>query len=90
MIAPDMLCEVAGKVQAVGSAEQGLAALRAEWPGLRFVACSDDDIPPRCRPAFEGEGFNLYLVGGGEHCLALTQDAELAIGVVVASVSAED
>ena len=35
-------------------------------------------------PVLERPGFNLYLVNGSEHCLSLTNDPELAIGVVLA------
>lgn len=34
-------------------------------------------------------GFNVYLVNGSEHCLTLTNDPELAIGVVLAWINEE-
>lgn len=87
MIGAELLAAAAAMVGGAGSGDEGVAALRAQWPNLRFVACSEDDIPARLAPAFEADGFNLYLVGGGEHCLALTRDLESAIGVVVARVA---
>ena len=47
-------------------------------------------MPARMPSALQREGFKLYLVGGSEHCLSLTTDAEQAIGVVVASVDDGD
>lgn len=86
MIGDGLLREAAAAVAAAGPGEAARAALQQRWPALRFALCSDDDVPARLPPAWQGEGFNLYLIGGGEHCLALTRDAEGAIGVVVATV----
>lgn len=66
--------------------ESVLEGLKAEWPALRFTFCNDDDMPARMQPALRAQGFNLYWVGGGEHCLSLTDDPEVAIGVVIAQV----
>lgn len=66
--------------------EAGLARLRAAWPGLHLTLCGDDDVPARLPPVLERPGFNLYLVNGSEHCLTLTNDPEVAIGVVLAWV----
>lgn len=63
-----------------------LAFLKKDWPDLRFTVCNDDDMPARLPPVLQRERFNLYLVGGGEHCLSLTNDPALAIGVVLAQV----
>lgn len=69
------------------------AAMRERFPGLRFTACADDDIPARCKPVAEagsaGAGsetplFRLYLIDASEHCLKLTNDPELACGIVLA------
>jgi hypothetical protein len=47
-------------------------------------------MPARMPSALQRESYKLYLVGGSEHCLSLTTDAEQAIGVVVACVDEED
>lgn len=68
------------------------SAMRALFPGLRFTCCADDDIPARSKPVAEvgeaagGESplFRLYLIDASEHCLRLTNDPELACGVVLA------
>lgn len=66
--------------------EATLDCLRDRWPGLHFALCSDDDVPARLSPVLARPGFNLYLVDGSDHCLALTNDPEVAVGVVLASV----
>jgi hypothetical protein len=64
--------------------EATLDCLRDRWPGLHFALCSDDDVPARLSPVLARPGFNLYLVNGSEHCLTLTNDPDVAIGVVLA------
>jgi hypothetical protein len=87
MIIPDTLEQIASTAAALGDLnDHALASLKQKWPDLRFTFCSDDDMPARMPPIIKRENFNLYLVGGGEHCLSLTTDAEQAIGVVLASV----
>lgn len=41
------------------------------------------------RPVLERPGFNLYLINGSKHCLNLTTDPDVAIGVVIAWTEAE-
>lgn len=86
MIDQGVLSKASTLVAQAGPGDACIAVLRQQWPNLRFVACSEDDIPARLSPALEAEGFNLYLVGSGDHCLALTRDLEAAIGIVVARV----
>ncbi len=64
--------------------EDALTGLKLIWPDLRFTLCSDEDMPARMPAALQRAGFNLYMVGGGEHCISLTTDPEQAIGVVLA------
>ena len=90
MIVPETLDKIASSAAALGELNEGsLATLKQSWPDLRFTLCSDDDMPARMSPALRRERFNLYLVGGGEHCLSLTEDPLQAIGVVLATVEAE-
>lgn len=85
MIAAETLECIAGTAAALGElGEQALATLKQGWPELRFTVCSDDDMPARLSPALQHERFNVYLIGGGEHCLSLTKDPDQAIGVVLA------
>jgi hypothetical protein len=84
MIAAELLTEVAAVVRNPGPEAVLEGELRRRWPSLRFTLCSDDDVPARLAPVLEEAAFNLYLIGGGEHCLALTTDPTTAIGVLVA------
>lgn len=87
MIVPETLDKIASTAASLVSFnEDALVILKTRWPELRFTLCSDDDMPARMSPALRRERFNLYLVGGGEHCLSLTEDPLQAIGVVLAWV----
>ncbi len=88
MIVPETLEQIANAAMHETLDEAGLTALKQRWPDLRFTLCSDDDMPARLRPAVQRDAFNLYLVGGGEHCLSLTDDPMQAIGVVLAVTEA--
>lgn len=64
--------------------------LRATFPELRIVVCSDEQIPPRLMPAFTAEGCALYYLDAGEHCVKLTDNREVACGIVVGLVDDDD
>jgi hypothetical protein len=90
MIVPETLNQIANRAAELGALdEHALDLLKKTWPDLRFTFCNDDDMPARLSPALSREKFNLYLVGGGEHCLSLTDDPLHAIGVVLACVDEE-
>ena len=90
MLSTATLQQIADKATAIGTLnDAALDSLKKDWPELRFTFCNDDDMPARLPPALQGGKFNVYLVGGGEHCLSLTQDMENAIGVVLAQVDEE-
>lgn len=90
MIAADTLENIANAAAALGALDDAaLLTLRQTWPDLRFTLCNDDDMPARLPATLRRERFNLYLVGGGEHCLSLTDDPLQAIGVVLAEVDEE-
>jgi hypothetical protein len=63
--------------------------MRTEFAPLHFTYCYDDDISDRT-PVIETDKFNLYLIDGREHCLKMTNDYEVATGIVVAEVIADD
>jgi len=48
----------------------------------------DDDLPNNV-PVIEKAAFNLYLIDGREHCLCLTNDYDVATGIVVAEIIPE-
>lgn len=90
MLSVATLQQIADKAASIGTLNDAtMDSLKKNWPDLRFTFCSDDDMPARLPPALQGGKFNVYLVGGGEHCLSLTQDMEQAIGVVLAQVDEE-
>ena len=70
---PEQVAEVAAQVARLGGGPEHAAALRETFPLLHFSHCNDDDVI-RARPVFEGEGFNLNLVDGRDHCLTLTSE----------------
>ena len=62
------------------------ASLRQRFPDLHFTECSEDDVSPLYKAAFGVEGYDLYLISGTSgHCLALTNDAASATGILVAA-----
>jgi len=90
MIVPETLEGIANAAASLSALnEDSLVTLKQTWPDLRFTFCNDDDMPARLPPALKRDKFNLYLVGGSEHCLSLTDDPKKAIGVVVAEVDAD-
>lgn len=90
MLAAQTLEQIANAAAAHGALYgDALATLKQTWPDLRFTLCSDEDMPARMPPVLQREGFNLYMVGGGEHCISLTTDMDQAVGVVLAWVDEE-
>jgi hypothetical protein len=87
MIVHETLEQIAAAAATLGELdESALDSLKRRWPELRFTFCNADDMPARMKPVRSIERFRLYLVGGGEHCLSLTDDPQRAIGVVLAQV----
>jgi len=70
------------------SLQANLSVLRQQYQGIHFTYCMDDDLPNNT-PVIERKDFNLYLVDGREHCLCLTNDYDVATGIVVAEVIAD-
>ncbi len=63
--------------------------MREVFPGVPFTLCQDNDVPSRLKPLIEGEGFYLYGVNTGEHCVALTGNIESATGLAIALIDDE-
>jgi hypothetical protein len=90
MLSADTLQQIASQAASIGPLnDAALESLKKSWPDLRFTFCNDDDMPARLPPSLRSGNINVYLVGGGEHCLSLTQNIEQAIGVVLAQVDEE-
>ena len=89
MISTAQLAEIIDKIKDIEMREDAvLNLLRATYPQIHFTYCMDDDIGSYT-PAVSENDFNLYLVDGREHCLCLTQDAQIATGIVVAEIVAD-
>ncbi len=69
--------------------EAVVSGLRQAYPDYHFTYCMDDDIVTG-KPVIERDAFKLYLIDGREHCLCLTNDHDVATGVVVAEVAEDD
>lgn len=89
MITPELITQVAARFYALGTSEEAVKALRADYRGLHFTYCADDDVTADY-PVYRQPEFNIYLVNGHEHCLTLTPNFETATGVVLAWRSGDD
>jgi len=86
MIANDQLTAVAEAARA----HADIAALRTQFPTLHFTECSDDDVSPNFQPAMDaGNRYLYYIAGADGHCLSMTNDPEIATGILLAE-KAED
>ena len=89
MIAEAQLQAVSDRIASAYLDDALITQLRAEFAPLHFTYCYDDDISDRT-PVIATDKFNLYLIDGREHCLKMTNDYEVATGIVVAEVIADD
>jgi len=86
MIASEQLNAVAEAARA----KADIATLREQFPALHFTECSDDDVSPNYRPAMDaGDHYLYYIAGADGHCLSMTNDPEMATGILLAE-KAED
>jgi hypothetical protein len=85
MITLENTQSIADEVKAKGLDYETVAALRQSYPGIHFTYCMDDDVT-NGKPVLESAEFNVYLVDGREHCLCLTNDFDVATGIVLAEV----
>lgn len=85
MITTDQVSAIAAKIEVLGVDDTTVSALRQEYETIHFTYCFDDDLPNNV-PILEKGNFNLYLIDGREHCLCLTNDYNVATGIVVAEI----
>lgn len=88
MITTEQVNAIVTKIETLGVDEATVSALRQQYQPLHFTYCMDDDLP-NSKPIFENKDFNLYLIDGRDHCLCLTNDYEVATGIVVAEIIPE-
>ena len=89
MISKEQLDQVGAMLSAQPLEESVVASLRGRFPDIHFTYCSDDDVVA-ASPVHEADSFNLYLIDSRNHCLGFTQDIDIATGIVVAEVEAEE
>jgi hypothetical protein len=85
MINTEQVNAIVEKLETLGLDETTITALRQQYHPIHFTYCMDDDLPNNT-PIVENQTFNLYLIDGREHCLCLTNDYEVATGIVVAEI----
>ena len=90
MISMETVNEVVSKVEATYLGEAVVQELRASYPDIRFTLCSYDDIAANAKPAVERSEFNVYFVDSREHCACLTNNEEIATGIVLAEKYDDD
>ena len=88
MITNDQVNAIAAKIETLGVDETTVSELRKHYQPIHFTYCMDDDLPNNV-PVIEKAAFNLYLIDGREHCLCLTNDYDVATGIVVAEIIAD-
>jgi hypothetical protein len=88
MITQSEVNSIAAKIEFLGVDETTVSALRQQHQGIHFTYCMDDDLPNNT-PVIEHKDFNIYLIDGREHCLCLTNDYDVATGIVVAEIIPE-
>jgi hypothetical protein len=89
MISVENTQTIADEVKRRGLGYETVSALRQSYPDIHFTYCMDDDIS-NGKPVLEDEAFNVYLIDGREHCLCLTNDFDVATGIVLAEVIEDD
>lgn len=80
---------IADEVKSKGLDYDTVAALRQSYTNIHFTYCMDDDVT-NGKPVLESDTFNMYLIDGREHCLCLTNDYDVATGIVLAEVIEDD
>ena len=85
MISAENTQRIAEDVTARGLDYETVATLRQSYPDIHFTYCMDDDVT-NGKPVVETAAFNIYLIDGREHCLCLTNDFDVATGIVLAEV----
>lgn len=88
MITRQLLEEIGETASAQPLSEALLAELRSRYPEVHFTYCMDDDVMA-ARPLYENPAFNLYLIDSRDHCLCFTQELDVATGVVLAEIEAD-
>ncbi|KJV07377.1 DUF6129 family protein [Methylocucumis oryzae] len=79
---------IAERITALGLSDETVSVLRQDYQPIHFTYCMDDDLPNNT-PVMTQPEFNLYLIDGREHCLCLTNNYDVATGIVIAEIIPE-
>lgn len=82
---PSLVKQIANLTLAEGFHPETLSKLRRLFPGTHFTMCREDEVIGS-NPVLVQSDLSVYLVDGREHCLRLTNDWDVATGVVLAEV----
>lgn len=81
----DILDELVGKLQEFQPTELTIQRLRGEYPDIRFILCSEDDMGEK--EAYKSfDDFEIFLMAGGMGCACLTDALEKSVGLVIATL----
>ena len=83
-ISPADIDEIGALLEAPEANTSALAGLRARFPKLSVTRVDASDLGMET-PFRRYERFDLYLVDGSSHCWSLTDNPELATGLVIAA-----
>jgi len=91
MIASETIDAVIAKIEGADYlGEAVVQELREAYPDIPFTLCSFDDIGANAKPVAERTEFKVYLVDSREHCACLTNNNDIATGIVLAEVEDDD
>ena len=82
-LSESLLAELTERLVAFHPTWQTVQWLRGEYPHIRFILCSEDDMAER-EPYQTHAGFDIHLMAGGLGCACLTDSIEKSVGLVVA------
>ncbi len=83
-LSPADIDEIGALLGGPAASTGALARLRARFPKLSLTRVDASDLG-MAEPFRQYERFDLYLVDGSSHCWSLTDNPELATGLVVAA-----
>ncbi|MBW8191497.1 hypothetical protein K0504_10655 [Neiella marina] len=85
LLSMDFLNQLAAQLIELAATPNTVQLLREQFPEIRFLLCSDDDMAER-EPFLSFDAFGFYLMSGGLGCACLTNDMDKAVGVIIATI----
>ena len=81
-LSAEQLAEIEALLEAPDANAKALGAIRERFPKLSITQCSASEVDAES-PFRTYERFDLYLVDGSNHCWRLTENLDVATGLVV-------